>query len=182
MAAEEQGYGTVAKLLHWTMFLLLATQFVVGYAIDRADELFDGAVVRLFGGDDAVVLVHVLLGVTILALASMRLVWRRTVGLPPWAATLSSAERRIAHWVERTLYLMMFLIPSTGLALVFLSGEDWDIGSGEWNAPFELIDDDLLLGAHILTHIVFFVAFATHVGLVLKHQFVDRDRLLDRML
>lgn len=179
---EQQGYGTVQKLLHWVMFLLLATQFVVGYAIDRADELLDGTVVRLFGGDDAVVLVHVLLGVTLLALASIRLLWRRTVGLPAWAETLSSIERRIAHRVERTLYLMMFLIPSTGLALVFLSGEDWDIGGREWDAPLELIDDDVLLGAHIITHVVFFVAFAIHVGLVLKHQFVDRDRLLDRML
>ena len=179
---EQQGYGTVQKLLHWAMFLLLATQFLVGYAIDRADELLDGTVVRLFGGDDAVVLVHVLLGVTLLALASIRLLWRRSVGLPPWAGTLSYVERRIAHRVEMTLYLMMFLIPATGLALVFLSGEDWDIGGREWDAPLELIDDDVLVGAHILTHIVFFVVLAIHVGLVLKHQFVDRDRLLDRML
>lgn len=180
--SEEQGYGTAQKLLHWTIFMLLAAQFVVGYAIDRADELFDGAAVPSIGGEDAIVLVHVLLGVTILALASIRLLWRKTVGLPPWADTLSSLERRIAHRVENTLYLMMFAIPSTGLALVFLSGEDWDIGSREWNAPLELIDDDLLLAVHILTHLVFFLAFAIHVGLVLKHQFVDRDRLLDRML
>jgi cytochrome b561 len=45
-----------------------------------------------------------------------------------------------------------------------------------------LVDDDILLGAHILTHVAFFLAFAVHVGLVLKHQFVDRDNLLRRML
>jgi cytochrome b561 len=28
----------------------------------------------------------------------------------------------------------------------------------------------------------FFVAIALHVGLVLKHQLIDRDRLLRRML
>jgi cytochrome b561 len=84
--------------------------------------------------------------------------------------------------VERTLYWLMFLIPITGLALVFLSGEDWDLTSGEWEAPLELVDDDVLLGGHILTHVAFFLAFAVHVGLVLKHQVVDRDNLLRRML
>jgi cytochrome b561 len=43
------------------------------------------------------------------------------------------------------------------------------------------LDDDLLLGAHIATHLTLFVALVVHVGLVLKHQFVDRDRLLNRM-
>lgn len=49
-------------------------------------------------------------------------------------------------------------------------------------APLEWADDDVLLGAHITTHVAFFAGFATHVGLVLKHQLVDRDRLLRRML
>jgi len=49
-------------------------------------------------------------------------------------------------------------------------------------APLELVDDDVLLAAHIATHLVFFAALAVHVGLVLKHQLVDRDGLLKRML
>ena len=35
---------------------------------------------------------------------------------------------------------------------------------------------------HIGSHVIFFVAFALHVGLVIKHQLVNRDRLLNRML
>lgn len=38
---EQRGYGTVQALLHGLVFSLLATQFVVGCAIDRAAELFD---------------------------------------------------------------------------------------------------------------------------------------------
>lgn len=72
--------------------------------------------------------------------------------------------------------------PLTGLALVLISGEDWDLNGGEWRAPREWIDDDLLLGAHILGHLVFFGAFTLHIALVLEHQFFDRDGLLSRML
>lgn len=178
-----EGYGLIAKLLHWTMFLALMAQFVVGYAMERADDLLEGVVDRWFGGEEeGLLVIHALLGVSILGLATIRVVWRKVAGLPPWAGGLSAFERRLAHRVERVLYWLMFLIPLTGLALVLISGEDWDLNGGEWQAPREWVDDDLLLAAHILTHLAFFATFAVHVGLVFKHQFVDRDGLLRRML
>ncbi|MEX0869468.1 MAG: cytochrome b/b6 domain-containing protein [Nitriliruptoraceae bacterium] len=182
-AAERPGYGRVTKLLHWLMFVALLGQFVVGYAIERADDLLAWAVDRWLGGEEEGLLaVHAGIGIVILSLAIVRVIWRRRVGLPPWAPGLSALERRIAHRVEQILYGMMFLIPLTGLALVLVSGEDWDLRGGEWQAPYEWVDDDVLLPAHIATHLTFLAAFAVHVGLVLKHQFIDRDRLLSRML
>lgn len=106
----------------------------------------------------------------------------RATPLPPWAEDLTEAERRIEHRVEQALYGTLFLIPLTGLGLVLLSGEQWGLGPGEWEAPWQLADDDVLLAAHVTTHVVFFVTLAIHVGQVLKHQVVDRDRLLNRML
>lgn len=178
------GYGFVTKVLHWLTLLALAAQFVVGYAIERADDLLQWAVDRWLGSEQEMLLiVHAAIGVSILLLAAIRVVWRKATPLPPWADGLSAFERRLAHRVEQLLYLLLFLIPLTGLALVLGSGEDWDLGDHrEWQAPWEVADQDLLLGAHITTHVVFFAALAVHVGLVLKHQLVDRDRLLNRML
>jgi cytochrome b561 len=34
---------------------------------------------------------------------------------------------------------------------------------------------------HVASHVAFFVALAAHLGLVLKHQVIDRDRLGRRM-
>lgn len=82
--------------------------------------------------------------------------------MPPWAPGLSQGERTLAHWTERVLYALLLWIPLSGLGLVFVS--------------------DDLLGAHVAGHVAFYVAIAAHVGLVLKHQLVDRDRLLRRML
>lgn len=179
----EHGYGLISKLLHWLVFLALMAQFVIGYAIDRADDLLEVVVDRWFAGEEeGLLIVHAVLGVTILALALVRLTWRKVAGLPPWAEQLSDGERRLQHRLEQVLYSLQFLIPITGLALLFLSGEDWDLNGGRWEAPLDLFDDDLLLGAHISTHLAFFVAFALHVGLVLKHQLIQRDGLLRRML
>lgn len=177
----EHGYGIVTKSLHWLTAAAIATQFAIGYALDpgghgrgrgrgrgRGGESGQGRGRGRGGGeydvfgDDQLLTIHVVLGVTILVLVLVRLLWRVTTPLPPWAGTLSHAERRLAHWTERALYTAMVAVPVSGLWLVS-RGDD----ALEW---------------HIASHVVFFVALAFHVGLVLKHQLLDRDRLLRRML
>jgi len=176
-----QGYGLVTKWLHWLTVVALVGQFTVGYSMTRADDLLEGAVDRWLGGEeDRLLVVHAGLGIGILVLAGLRVLWRTSTPLPPWADGLSEVERRVEHRVEQVLYWTLFLIPTTGLGLVLLSGEDWELGGRE--SPWELADADLLLTAHIVTHVVFFAAVSIHVGLVLKHQLIDRDRLLNRML
>ena len=170
------GYGRVTKTLHWLTVVALVTQFTIGYTMEadgggrgrgrgRGGESGRGrgrgGELEVFG-DDPLLTAHVLLGITILLLATVRLLWRRHSMLPPWAPGLSSVERTLAHWTERALYVLLFVMPLTGLWLV-------------------LVSDDAL-PVHVASHITFFVAVSVHVGLVLKHQLIDRDRLLRRML
>jgi cytochrome b561 len=192
------GYGLVTKLLHWLTFAVLATQFVVGYVMAtedrgfekaecdirsdrleercetrqesleaRADDALGTAYSDLASGDIAnggltLPEVHVLLGLLVLVLAASRVVWRRATSLPPWAEGLSAGERTLEHWTEKALLLLLFVIPLSGLSLVLVSYD--------------------LLPLHIAAHIGFFAVIATHLGLVLKHQLIDRDQLVSRML
>ncbi|MDX2563211.1 cytochrome b/b6 domain-containing protein [Streptomyces sp. TX20-6-3] len=175
------GYGIVTKTLHWTLFAAIAAQFAVGYLLDADDggrgrgrgrgRGEDSGRGRGRGGDhdaytpfgdDTLLTVHVVLGGTVLLLGITRLVWRLATPLPPWAPTLTAGERRLAHATELVLYTATFAAPVTGLALL-LSGDD-------------------LLPVHIAAQVLLHVAVAAHVGLVLKHQLVNRDHLLARML
>lgn len=183
------GYGALTKLLHWATVVALAAQFVLGYLLDVDDDSGrgrgrgrgrgegsghgrgrggDDEGGGAFGddfdvfGDDRLLQAHVALGLLILTLAVLRVVWRRVGALPPWAESLSPAERRVAHVTERVLLAMLFVIPLSGLALV-ISG------------------DDDLVWLHVTAHVVFFVALAVHLGQVLKQQ-VTGGRLLQRML
>lgn len=176
------GYGIVTKTLHWVVFAALAAQFAVGYLLDVDDSGRGRGRGRGRGegsgrgrgrgrggedgyepfGDDALLTVHVVLGATVLLLGAVRLVWRLATPLPPWAPTLTPPERRLAHLTETTLYTATFAVPVTGLALL-VSGDD-------------------LLVLHIAAQVVLYAALAAHIGLVLKHQLVDRDRLLSRVL
>ena len=177
------GYTPTTKALHWITALVLGAQFTVGYLLGddggrgrgrgrghgsgrgrgRGGEESGGGDGGPLGlDDDGLLTLHIALGLTILALATARVLWRRHTGLPPWAETLSAAERALAHWTERALLLLLFVIPLTGLWLV-------------------LVSDDAL-AVHVASHIAFFVALSAHIGLVLKHQLINRDGLLDRML
>jgi cytochrome b561 len=188
----EHGYGGVTKALHWLTVGVITGQFLVGYSVrgelddhgghgGRDDESFDaldhghggGSGSGRSGGDDGfedlfsngvrLPELHVLLGLSILALAFVRVAWRYAGSLPPWAPAFGRAERTLEGWLERVLLLLLFAIPLSGLLLV---------GTGE--------DDYLPL--HVTAHVAFFVAVALHVGLVLKHTVIQRDRHLARML
>ncbi|MEI5522164.1 cytochrome b/b6 domain-containing protein [Streptomyces brasiliscabiei] len=176
------GYGIVTKALHWTVFTAVAAQFAVGYLLDtdgggqgrgrgrgRGEGSGHGRGRGRGGedgyepfGDDVLLTAHVALGATVLLLGAVRLAWRLATPLPPWAPTLTEAERRLAHATETVLYAATFAVPVTGLAL--------------------LLSGDGLLPLHIAAQIVLYAAVAAHVALVLKHQLVDRDQLLNRML
>ena len=110
------------------------------------------------GGDDdatsTLLTAHVSLGVLILLLAVLRVAWRRMSDLPPWAAALSPGQQRLATITERVLLTLLFVIPITGLSLV--------------------LGDDDLLPLHIAAHIAFYVALATHAGLVLTRGLLPR--------
>ncbi|MGY1812864.1 cytochrome b [Blastococcus sp. SYSU D00820] len=106
--------------------------------------------------------VHVLLGSSIVLLAVLRLLWRRWTPLPPWAEHLSRRERRAEALLEKLLLGLLVAVPVTGMLLLG-TGDDW-------------------LPLHVAAQIAFLAAIAAHVGLVLEHTVLRRNRHLSRML
>lgn len=139
-------------------------------AAERADEAAEAESDRaadveyrvdFSDGIDALDL-HVLLGVSILLVAAARVIWRRVGGLPPWSPALSAGERRFAGATEKALLTSLFLMPATGLTLV-------------------LTQEDGLVALHVASHVLLGLAVACHLGLVLRHTLLRRDRYLSRM-
>jgi cytochrome b561 len=183
--ADVRGYRGSQKLLHWSTVLAVAAQFAVGYNLDlddgcdppgedrsggdtsdaledRLDRLEDRCEARadeydLIGGGFDLAELHLVLGLTVLALGVLRPLWRRVAGLPPWSEHLSAPERRLAGWTEKALMLLLVLVPLSGLLL---------IGTG----------DDSWLPLHIGAHVAFFAALAAHLFTNL------RPAILRRML
>lgn len=172
----------MTRSLHWFVFSLLFAQLAVGYLMTWVDESDDGAAGAL--SDERLLGMHMSLGAVLLVLAVIRLAWRVLTPLPAWAETLTPFERRYAHRVEQALYLVMFAIPITGMLTVMADGERLSF-FGVVEVPSFFSEDsdleDVAVALHVAGHIAFFALLALHVGLVLKHQVVNRDGLLRRM-
>jgi cytochrome b561 len=130
---------------------------------DAAAEVFSGVVTGdAFRDGLSLPEVHVGLGLLIIMLAAGRLLWRRTTPLPPWAEHLSAGERRLEARLEKLLLALLVVVPATGLLLV-AAGTGW-------------------LAVHVAAQVAFLAGIAVHVGLVLRHTVVRRNRHLARML
>lgn len=133
---------------------------------DRADDPVGTALSDLLSGD----LLdgglghgewHLVLGLGVLALGLVRLLWRATTPLPPWAPGLSGAERRLEAGLEKALLALLLVVPLSGVLVA---------------------RDDGLLALHVTAQVVLLAAATVHVALVLGHTVVRRDRHLQRML
>jgi cytochrome b561 len=133
----------------------------------REDDYVSAAFSDVFSGDflrDGLSLpeIHVLLGLSIMLLGLLRVLWRMATPLPPWAPFLKPGERRLEGILEKLLLTLLFVVPGTGLLLI--------AGQGGW------------LTLHVAAQLVLLGVIAVHVGLVLSHTVVRRDRQLWRML
>jgi cytochrome b561 len=168
-------YGWVAQSLHWVIVALLVVQVTLG-------KIADGLPIGL----ERLVMMarHKSFGITILGLAVIRLVWRwfNAPPPPPPMPRWQEVAARLNHWF---LYALLFALPLTGWLMSSAANRpaSW---FGLLQLPdFIAPDEDLKEAfetAHELLVNALFVLAGLHVAAALKHQFLDRDGLLLRML
>jgi len=168
-------YGWVAQGLHWAILALLILQVTLGKI---AHELPVGL--------ERLVMMsrHKSVGITILALAVIRLAWRWTDS-PPASPPMPRWQALVAHLNHWGLYALLFALPITGWLMSSAANRpvSW---FGLAQLPNFIAPDarlkEVFEEAHELLVNVLFVLVGLHVAAALKHQFIDRDGLLFRML
>jgi cytochrome b561 len=174
-------YGWMTKLLHWIVFLLFLNQFVVAIAMLNTPL---GSTTAGFT-QGALYNWHKSIGLIVLGVALIRYWWRKRMPLPDWAPNLSAGEKKVIHYVEKTLYWCMILMPISGFIFVMAGGYGvkffglWDLPNFIGKiAPLAL----LAQWTHRITAYLIVVTLFTHWGLGIRHQLRHRDRYLQRML
>lgn len=160
---EPQGYSRLQVVLHWTIVVLITLQITFREAIEDAfDDRIDGDAVR--AEDQLGATLHVAAGLTILALAIIRLIVRLRRGAPPVPAQHSAAMRFVAKATHVVLYGFIFLQPLSGASAWFLGVE----------TPAKV--------HAFLVWYVFLPVLALHIAGALAEHFVFRTNVLRRML
>ncbi len=174
-APSRLAYTRTAMALHWLLAAALLGSFSVG--LYMTDLPFSPQRLKLYNW-------HKWAGVTILALSALRLVWRLTHPPPP-EQPAPAWQRRAARLTHGALYVLFFAVPLAGWAYSSAAGFPI-VWFGVLPLPDFVSPDKALAEAikpwHGRLAWALAALAALHVAAALKHQFVDRDGLLRRML
>jgi cytochrome b561 len=174
-ATDDSGrYTPVAIAFHWLLALAITASFCLG--LYMADLPMSPSRLKLYNW-------HKWAGVTILALSALRLLWR-LFHRPPEDLPAPAWQRRAAHVVHGLLYALFFAVPLVGWAYTSAVGFPVVL-FGVLPLP-DFVSPDRAL-AHAIKPWHAYLAYAlaavvvAHVLAALQHQFIARDRLLQRM-
>jgi cytochrome b561 len=170
----EDHYATPAKWLHWLLAILLIGMVGLGwYMMDIEDT----------PGSDWYFNLHKSIGFVVLILVVVRATWRLShppaplpMTMPAWQMTAST----ISHWA---LYGLMLALPLIGLVGAVFSKSGliiFGLVLPRLAAPNHDVAE-FFFSLHSLAAWLLVALVGIHVLAALKHLFIDRDGIFQRM-
>ncbi|MDD4880848.1 MAG: cytochrome b [Gallionellaceae bacterium] len=169
-------YGSLSIGLHWLMLLLI----VAVYASMELHEFFPK------GSDprEALKTWHFMLGLSVLALASLRLAVNATAPAPRVEPAMPMKQQMIAKLMHAALYVLMLGMPVAGWLLLSAAGKP---------IPFFGLQLPALMGenkdlaavikeVHETVGNLGYFLIGLHAAAALYHHYIVRDNTLLRML
>ncbi|NHZ98152.1 cytochrome b/b6 domain-containing protein [Massilia sp. CCM 8734] len=173
----QERYTITAIVFHWLIAVLIVGAFIMGLVMTDIAGITPTKL-KYYSW-------HKWAGVTVLALAALRLLWRLTHAAPPYAAAMPAWQKGAAHGLHGLLYLLMFAVPLSGYFYTLSAGIPV-VYFGLFQLPVIIAaDPDLkpvLKAVHYWLNMGLAGAVALHLAAALKHQFIERDGVLKRML
>jgi cytochrome b561 len=172
-----QRYSHTAILLHWLIALLIIGSFTLGLVMTDIPGITPTKL-KYYSW-------HKWAGVTILALATLRVLWRLSHRAPAYPTSMPRWEQSAAHHLHSLLYVLMFAVP--------LSGYFYTLAAGVPVVYFGMVELPVLIapnpelkpvlkGLHYWLNMGLAAAVGLHIAAALKHLVIDRDGVIKRML
>lgn len=171
--SEVTRYHPALIALHWIMALAILISLGMGMFVLDGMEATDPAKMGLLQA-------HLVMGVSLLMLAIVRLVTRIRTPKPAKVVTGNPTRDKIGTGVHHLLYSLMIIVPLSGLALAYSA----DLGNILFNHVGKLpkdFEDFTAHEVHGLFANIMLLAIGLHVAASLYHQFVLKNGLFSRM-
>lgn len=168
-------YNRTAIALHWSVALLIFAAFPLGMYMH--DLPLSPTKLQLYS-------YHKWLGITVLALAVLRVVWRAAHTPPPLPQSMPRWQQLASHAVHQFLYVLIFVVPLSGWVMSSAKGFK-TVWFGVLPLP-DLVGKDKALGemlsqVHENLNYLLLALVLLHIAAALKHHFIDKDGVLSRM-
>ncbi|MDH4451202.1 MAG: cytochrome b [Rhodoferax sp.] len=178
--AGSHRYSLTAIVLHWVLGLALLGIFAVG--VYMTDLPFSPTRLKFYNW-------HKWAGITILALSALRLAWRLTHRPPALPGKIAVAMPAWQHWAHHgthyALYALFFVVPLMGWAYSSAAGFPIVVFGVLPLPDFVPVDKalaDLIKPLHEWSAMALIALAGLHIAAALKHQWIDRDGLIGRMM
>ena len=183
-------YGWITKTFHWAIALMIAAMFALGWIASTMAGWIEAPDISVT--DDTMAWakllfsMHKTLGVTIFALAILRILWAISQPKPGLLNGDNGPEATLAETVHWLLYGSLVLVPlsgwvqhaaTTGYAPIW-----WPLGQNLLFVPKDTQVAEIAAALHFILQWVLAGAITLHVLGALKHHFIDGDATLRRML
>ena len=171
-------YSMGAIAFHWVIAVLIAVNYGLAW---RAEDLPKEAAAELIG-------MHKAIGITVLLLTVLRIVWRLVNRPPALLASLKPWEVLFARVTHSLFYVLMIAVPLAGWIThsAFLGGTPINAFDLFSYPGLPLTQNkataELAYELHEITATLMLVLIGVHILGALKHQWIDRDGSLGRML
>jgi cytochrome b561 len=171
------GFGIVSRFLHWTIAFSIIGLIGLGWymvGLSYYDRWYHRSLE-----------LHRVWGLAVLVLGVLFSLWKFVSPSPALPDAIARFQRVAAHAAHGLLLTMMLLLPVTGYLISTSAGQAVPV-YGWFEVPaigrLDAAARDLVIAIH------YYCAYGTgllatlHAAAALKHQFVDRDGLLTRMI
>lgn len=178
MALRNTGtsWGAPAKLLHWTIAVLIFAQIALGWL--AASWRLSPTKLQLFGW-------HKSVGMLVLALVLLRIAWRLANPSPRLPVGTSVIERIAARASHGLLYGLTIALPLSGWVINSAAAIPFRVFG--WfplpaiTAPDKAVEE-IAKQAHLVLVSALALLVVLHVAAALRHHFIKRNDVLARML
>jgi cytochrome b561 len=171
-----ESYSTGSKSLHWIVAILVLLMLSGSFFLDDLPEQYQATAY----------FIHKSTGLMILFLMLARLFWIVHTGKPELPFSVSRWERIFSNVVQVSFYVLLIAMPIIG----------WmgSVAANRVPSFFGLFDMPLygipvskplshyLFKAHTVIAYILIALATLHICGALKHHFIDRDKILRRML
>jgi cytochrome b561 len=164
-------YSNRMVIVHWLTLALLVAAWFLGDELDEVRHE-QGATISGY-------IVHALVGGAVLLFTVARLYFRRKDGTPPPVG--QSLMDKVAKGVHHGLYALLVLLPVSGMMIVVNSGVGKALMSGDATLLPKKFTGVPAHDVHEMLVTVLIVLAVVHVLGAIKHQFIAKDGLMERM-
>lgn len=175
MKTKVQQYAFGSKVLHWIIALIVVAMLFGSFFLGSVPETYQANAYML----------HKSFGLTVLALMVCRLIWIIYRGKPTIPASVPTWERRLSHVIQWLMYVFLFAMPLVGWTMsVAADHPPTFFGLFTLSLPItpNKVLAELLANLHATIAWILIGLISLHILGALKHYFLDRDKMLQRML